>query len=225
MGASAYAAGLVAGAISLFELFNASRKPPCRRAFLWILVLFGFDAASGLIAYALLAEALKGLTWFTGPWPVLLAGLCGPALLRSQLALLGSGQESSYYGPAVRYRRVQKGIERKIDQINAAQQSEWIVTKVLPCLESISIQELDIQVTNYVKAVDGITSDERTEILDYVSETIADVLLDDTSKRRAIAQKMIDSDSREFVKNLSRRGAKLGPPRPNNSVVKAFKKG
>lgn len=210
MSLGGYVAGALAGTLCLFELFNASRKAPCRKAVAWIAVLFGFDAASGLIAYVLLVEALKGLAWFIGPWPVLLAALCGPALLRSQLALLGSGQESSYLGPAVRYRRIQRGIEKKIDQINASQQSEWIVTKVLPCLESISVQELDIQVTNYIKALDNIDTGDRDALLLYIADTVSDRLLDDTSKRRAIVQKLIDSDSREFVKNLARRGEKLG---------------
>jgi hypothetical protein len=148
-------AAALAGGLSLCELFNASRKPPAVRAYGWILVLFGFDAASELFSYAVLVEALKGLTWFVGPWPVLVAGFCGPALLRSQLALLGSGQESSHYGPAVRYRRVQKQIEVRIDRLGAAAQSDW-VAKAVPQIARIDLDELGLRVINYVKALEDI---------------------------------------------------------------------
>lgn len=203
---SAIYAGLLAGAVAMGELFNASRKPPALRAVGWILVLFGFDAGSGLIAFALLGELFKGLSWFTGPWPVIISGLCAPALLRSQLALIGSGQESSYYGPANRYRQIQHGIEFRIDQVGADAQSDWIAKRMAYILV-VSIDEFGTKVTLFIKSLgNSFGEDQREELLSYVEETLLDGALDDASKRRAIVQKLIDSGCRQCVKGLVRQG-------------------
>lgn len=201
-------AGIFAGGLSLCELFNASRKPPAFRAAGWILVLFCFDAGSGLLAYAVLAATLDGLTWFVRPWPILLAGLCGPALLRSQLALLGSGQESSYYGPAARYRRVQRQIELKIDGLGAAAQSDW-VARAVPKVERIHLDELELRITNYVKALESLDDTKREEMLDYFWQTLMDGTIDDRQKCRYVVQKLIDNDCRPCVRSLVRRAKRL----------------
>ena len=145
-------AGILAGFLALCELFNASRKPPAIRAIGWILVLFLFDGGSALIIFALLKDAFKNLSWFTGPWPVIIAGLSGPALLRSQLALLGSGQESTYYGPANRYRRIQQGIERRIDQLGADAQSDWI-TRCMSYILEVSMDDFSLKVNLFIKSL------------------------------------------------------------------------
>jgi hypothetical protein len=214
MSAGAIASALLAGSLAVCELFYATRKPPAIRALGWILVLFGFDGSAGLLVYTLLIEALKGVSWFVGPWPILLSGLSGPALLRSQLALLGSGQESSYYGPAVRYRRVQKGIERRIDQIGADAQSDW-VAKALPKINAIDLTELRVRVTNFVKAISHFDDSQRQSLLGYIEETLTDDNLDRNAKYRAVAQKLIDCDCRQCVKGLVRRAKEINrnPPR------------
>lgn len=202
-------AGLLAGALALCELFNASRKPPAMRAIGWILVLFFFDGGSALIIFALLKDAFKGLSWFTGPWPVIIAGLSGPALLRSQLALLGSGQESTYYGPANRYRRVQQGIERRIDQLGADAQSDWI-TKRMSFILELSMDEFSLKVKVFIKSLGpSFGTEQREELLAYIDETLTDSELDDLSKRRAIVQKLMDDGCRQCVKGLVRRGKSM----------------
>lgn len=205
-------AGLLAGTLALCEVFNMSRKRPALRACGWIFVLFGFDASSGMLAHALLVELLKGLTWFTGPWPILVAGLCGPALLRSQLALLGSGQELAHYGPAVRYRRVQKQIERKIDDLSAASQSNWLACKAIPLVSHVSMGEVQLQVTNYVKALARLTEDEQQAMLDYLNETFVDTSLTSEQKYRQVVQYLMDKDCRVAVQSLVRRGKWVKSP-------------
>ncbi len=210
-------AGILAGCLALCELFNAARKPPAFRAIGWILVLFGFDGGSALLIFALLKEAFHGLSWFTGFWPILISGLSGPALLRSQLALIGSGQESSYYGPATRYRRIQQGIERRIDQLGADAQSNWVANR-MSCVLDITIDEFSLRVTTFIKSLgNSFGEDERERLLLYVEETLTDAHIDDLTKRRAIVQKLMDTGCRQCVKGMVRRGKKLrkhraGPP-------------
>jgi hypothetical protein len=202
-------AAILAGCLALFELFNAERKPPAIRAVGWIAVLFGFDAGSALLIYAILKEIFSGLSWFTGFWPIFISGLSGPALLRSQLALLGSGQEETYYGPAVRYRRIQQGIERRIDQLGADAQSDW-VAKRMSFVLNVPIDEFSLRVTTFVKSLgNSFGADKREQLLIYVEETLIDSRLDELWKRRAIVQKLIDCDCRQCVKGLVRRGRKL----------------
>ncbi|MFC5828748.1 hypothetical protein [Nonomuraea insulae] len=208
MSVSALLAGALSGVLCLCEIFNASRKPPAVRACGWLLVLFGFDFAAGLLSYAILVETLKGLTWFVGLWPIFLAGLCGSALLRSQLALLGSGQEASYHGPAVRYRRLQKQIELKIDRLGAAAQSDW-VAKAVPQVERIGVNELDLRVSNYVKALEGIEEKQRQDMLDYFQQTLTDATITDSQKCRYVVQKLVDNECRPCVRSLLRRAKNM----------------
>lgn len=215
-------AGILAGCLALCELFNAARKPPAIRAIGWILVLFGFDGGSALLIFALLKDAFHGLSWFTGFWPILISGLSGPALLRSQLALLGSGQESSYYGPATRYRRIQQGIERRIDQLGADAQSDWVANR-MSCVLDVTIDEFSLRVTTFIKSLgNSFGQEEREQLLLYVEETLTDAHIDELAKRRAIVQKLMDSGCRQCVKGLVRRGKNLRkhPARPPWSLVR-----
>ena len=176
-------AGFLGGGLSLLEIFNSTRKPPAWRAAPWILALFSFDGFSSCLVYGLLGEALKGLTWFTGAWPMLLAGLCGPALLRSQLALLGSGQEENYVGPAQRYRKLRQRLEVAIDEEGAAAQGNWVATKALPAIVHISILELRQQIVNSVKALDKITEIRRAEITSFCTDTLNDNVVTEDDRR------------------------------------------
>jgi hypothetical protein len=190
-------------------MFYAGRKAPCLRACPYLLILFAFDASSAMLAYAVLLEALKGLTWFVGIWPALLAGLCGPALLRSQLALLGSGQESAYYGPANRYRRLQSNIERTIDDITASVQANWIATKALPAISRISIDELRLQSETYVKGLSRLKQDEMDLLLTQFSLILLDPASSDAERVEAVVQLLIDNGGRRLVRSLMRRGRRL----------------
>ncbi len=103
-------AGLLAAALSFIELVAGRRRTPTWKAAHWIAIGLLFDVAAGSLAYSILLLAFGDVKWFTGFWPILIAGLAGPALLRSQLALFGSGQEASYLGPAVVFGSLQKAI-------------------------------------------------------------------------------------------------------------------
>ncbi len=210
---------LLAGGLALLELFNASRKPPAIRAVGWILVLFGFDGGSALAIYALLKVLFDGLSWFTGLWPIILAGFSGPALLRSQLSLLGSGQESTYYGPANRYRRVQRGIEKKIDQLGAAAQSNW-VSKKLSFIQEIDMDDFELRVTTFLNSLgESFGDQEREQLLKYVNDTLSAEDIEDKDKRRAIMQKLLNGGCRECVKGLVRAGKNMKKSRGELSLL------
>jgi len=205
-------AGGLAGILAVTELFNAGRKAPCLRACPLLLILFGFDAASAMLAHAVLLEALKGLSWFTGVWPALVAGLCGPAILRSQLSLLGSGQESSFYGPANRYRRLQVYVEGAIDDITSSVQANWIATKAMPAIRHVSLDELRTQTENYVKGLGRLGDDARRKLLEQLQDLFLDPVADEPEKIKGVVQLLVDNNGRRLVKLLMWRGRCIQKP-------------
>lgn len=201
--------GGLAALLSLIELQNARRKPPCLRACHWVIVRLAFDAGTAMLAYSALTAALSGLSWFTGPWPIVVAGLAGPALLRSQLALLGSGQESNTYGPANVYKRIQRSIDRTIDDIGSVTQSEWVTRKAVPAMRVLDLSEIRAQVTVYVKSVEDLAPRKRDERIAWIEATVLDSSTDHDQKIEAIVQYLIDNGGRRLVRTMVRRGRRI----------------
>src|SRR6266545_6493323 len=157
------AAGVLATLLGLVELASARKKGLSYRALHWILLRLLIDGATGALAYAVLVTAFEGLKWFKGAWPVVVDGLAGPALLRSQLALLGSGESSPAYGPANVYRRVQKEVDRNIDEFGSIAQSRWVNSKVLPTTRALSLDEIMNRTDSYLSSLDRLTTEQYVE--------------------------------------------------------------
>ena len=90
----------------------------------------------------------------------------------------------------------------------------------MPCVLEIEMDEFQLRVTTFIKSLgSSFTLEEREQLLAYVEETLTADDIDDTTRRRAIVQKLIHSGCRQCVKGLVRRGKKLGksvnePPDP-----------
>ncbi|MGW0218577.1 hypothetical protein ACWDXH_29725 [Micromonospora chokoriensis] len=207
------AAGL-ASLIALIEVVTWRRKPATVKAIHWISLKLMLEGGTAAFAHAALVAALGGLSWFNGPWPPLVAGLAGPALLRSQLALLGSGQEASYYGPANAYCRLQRRINQAIDDICAVSQSVWINRKVMPFIFQIPLERLEERVRTYINALDRLSDSERQERLDFVRSVLNDTKAKDSDRYHAIVQRLLDDGGQRFVKSLLRSGAVV-PKQPS----------
>ncbi|WP_157250827.1 hypothetical protein [Nonomuraea typhae] len=195
------AAGL-AIILSGVELFAARRKPPSIKAAHWICYRFACDGSTAVLAFVLLGAALEGLKWFTGPWPVLLAGLVGPALLRSQLAILGSGSENSYYGPAKVYARLQGYINQQIDDIGSVEQSRWVRRCAVPQLCKVPLSEVRECVVTYLNGLDRMSAAERKKTIAALDGTVDDPNFSHQEKVGAIVALLIDVGGRRQVKML-----------------------
>src|SRR3954451_24568471 len=123
MSAPTYAVGLgaavLAAAFYSIELRVSLSKPVSLRGLPWIFLRLTFDGATAAIVCELLRASFGTLTWFTPVWQISIAALAGPALLRSQLAVIGSGQEDSYYGPANAYGRLRRWLDEAVDGAGA----------------------------------------------------------------------------------------------------------
>ena len=126
-------------------------------------------------------------------------------MLRAQLALLGSGQEDSHLGPAVRYRRFQKIVIIRIDQIAATSESIWVHTAATPAVRELPISDVYGQIISYIEALGRMDGREKLQLRQYIDEVYADSLMADEAKCQQFIQKLVDAGCRDCVKGLIRR--------------------
>lgn len=215
MSISALLSGGLAALLSLMELVNARRRPPCLRATHWILGRLAFDAGTAMLAYPILASALAGLTWFTGALPIVVAGLAGPAFLRSQLALLGSGQESNTYGPANVYKRIQKQIDDNISEIGLIAQSDWVLDKV-PLILLLDLEETCKRMKGHIETTNKIKQSERKTRLQMIDDAFGDASLSSAKKVQTATQCLVDAGGIRLARSLVRRARKMKGSQPES---------
>lgn len=194
-------AALLSAGVAFLELHVQKRKPLSWRATHWILLRLAADGVAGYLAYTLLEFAFGDLDWFGNIWSALVAGLIGPALLRSQLSLIGSGDETSA-GPAVVFRRLQRYADEAVDDIGANAQSKWIHSKVLPVLDRPgSLDYLVGRADDYLAQLDRFDQVVRAA----KREQIQQVAVDDSTdgeKSRVIVQILLDLKCQRAVRSI-----------------------
>jgi hypothetical protein len=159
------------------------------------------DGGAGSVAVPLVRSAFGRVEWFNVVWIALLSGLCGPALLRSQLALMGSGDEDPYWGPATVYRRVQKTFEDRIDQINAASDRKW-VDEIQPSLKHMPPDDLVRELSVYFERLKSMKDSQRRAAAKYFKSILTEQETTDEEKRRLIVVKVIDLRGQQCVKDM-----------------------
>jgi len=194
-------AGLLAAALSFLELVAGRRRTPTWRAFHWIIIGLLFDVTAGSLAFGILRLAFSDVKWFTGLWTILIAGLAGPALLRSQLALFGSGQEASHFGPAVVFGSLQKAIDRRIASIGATEESYWVSMEVVPKLMLLPLAEIETIVIDYLSYPGHLTGDPEEHIM-YVKRVVADMDASKEVRCHSIAERLLEIGGRRLVKKM-----------------------
>jgi hypothetical protein len=198
-------AAAIAVVISFTELLATQRKRLPWAAWTWVTLRLTIEGTTAAVAYALMDLLFDGLQWFHGALPIIVSGLAGPALLRAQLALLGSGQESSYYGPAVAYRRFQKRVDDAIDDVSSATHAEWVYARAMPFINELSLDTIVNQGLEYFRSLERLKQEERDEI----TQLLRNLLLDNspTQTRKATAVNLILSkNGRRMVDRLVRQG-------------------
>jgi hypothetical protein len=197
---------LIAGAggcaIAFIELNSVKRKRLAMKACPWIACRLATDGFSSASAYAVLLLVFKGLEWFSPIWAAGVAILVGPAMLRAQLSLIGSGDERSF-GPATAFRRIQKVIDDNIDDIGAVAQSRWINIKVLPSIEKMGLDDFRDQIAYYLNSLDRFSDDEKQRELEFLEGTISDTNSTDKIKRRIMITRLLDRRCVRFVRQLA----------------------
>lgn len=202
IGAGACAAAGISALLSLIEIVNARGHWPCLGSLHLVALRMLVDGGAGLVAYPLVVLAFGSLEWFNLAFRILLPGLCGPALLRSQLALLGSGQEETVFGPAVAYRRLQLFFEKQIDYVDAENQVRWTNQKALPKLQTLTPDELLSRAEEYLQSITFGDPKARTGALNYMKKTVKSSVTTDDEKRRTIVLKLMPFGGRRFIRRM-----------------------
>ena len=195
--------GAVACLWTICELASSTRKPIALRAAHFVILRIAIDAGVAMIAYGILIAVLGSLDWFTGPFPVLMAGACGPGIVRSQFAFLGGGDDR-YFGPAEWYSNRIKTIDLVIDDISAVEQSRWMA-KALPWLVAQGVTTIEIRIRTYVNGLDRLDAEERRRELDFIDEVVGDGGLKPSEKIEQLVQRMLDIGGRRQVRSLTKR--------------------
>jgi hypothetical protein len=199
-------AACAAGAISFLELATHRRGILFWRVAQWISLRLIAHGATAAISYAVLMAAFGSLSWFKGAIAIVVSALCGPAIFRSQLALLGSGQESPKDAPAAAYRRVLASIDVKIMEGAVVAESAWVVEKAIPAIQNVPLAQIEGNVQNYLTRTGSLKPAQRKVELDFLRNTMEDAKAGDDDKRSAIVHRLLGIEARQLVVRLVKKG-------------------
>ena len=138
MTVAAVLAGLVAAALSLFEVVS-SRTGFTVKATGWALVRMVIDGLAGSLAYQPVHAAAKA---FPDVVEILLAGAAGTAVLRSYVVTINKGAGEAHVGIISVCDRIKGWTDGKIAGSVTRQTSEWLEKEVEPRLRSRSCEEI-----------------------------------------------------------------------------------
>lgn len=202
--------GLLAASLSFIELSNAKRKPLSVRATFYILLRLALDAGVALCARALLvSHIINAPAWFTGVWPALVAGLLGPAILRSQFRFLKQHNITTAYGIADIFGRVQKKFDGEIDDICSVAQATWINRRALPALRQIPLNEITQEACDYMRSLGNAKTKKPTAHIQYINSVANDPDTEKDDKYRCIITYLLENDGRRIIKSLVTKGKTL----------------
>ncbi|GIG88107.1 hypothetical protein [Plantactinospora endophytica] len=194
----------IAAVISVINLTTARKKMPSWHALHWVVLRIAVDALASLAVYHLLATQLPDVDWLP---LMLVAGLSGPALLRTQISFMANDQRLTHYGPASVYGRLQKALDAAIDDVSSTQQSQWLSNSALPLIERLELDRIRTRVEHYLKGLDRLTEAQQSRELRYLHDVVNDNT-DHRSKCRTIVQRLLDTGGRRLVRSLMREGAR-----------------
>ena len=197
------ASAVLAAVISLIEIMGQWRRFIYPRIYGWVFARVVVHGGTAAVAYGLLVVIFHGTDWYRGIFPVLVAGLCAPAIFRSQLALIGSGQESAADSPAVKFRHILGWIDDRIVEGSLVAESSWVVYHALPAIQKLPISTLYDHSRLYVSGTRRLRPSAKAKAMDFLDATKGEVTAD-TDKCRAIVYWLLEIGARDMVAQMMR---------------------
>lgn len=194
------ASALLAAVISLIEIVGQERVHIYRSVCGWVTIRLTVHGGSAAVAYGLLIIIFKGTDWdqwYFGIIPILLSGLCAPAIVRAQLAVFGSGQEAAADNPATRFRVILGWIDDKIIDGCLIAETSW-VTSVFAQVRSLPTSNIFDRSKMYITSTRRLKVSEKKESLKFLNDTMADSSTD-ADKRQAIVTHLLSIKARGLV--------------------------
>jgi hypothetical protein len=202
------ASALLAAMISLFEIVGQERVHIYRRVVGWVIIRLAVHGGSAAIAYGLIIIVFNGADlekWYYGIIPILLAGLCAPAIVRAQLAMFGSGQESPTDNPARRYRVILGWVDYKIIDGCLVSETSW-VSHVFIEVQNLPVSTIFDRSKMYVSNTPRLKPAQKRESIKFLDDTMADTS-NDADKCKAIVTHLLSIRARPLVVQMMKEAA------------------
>jgi hypothetical protein len=186
------------------EVVGQRRRYIYPRVYGWVLLRLLAHAGTAALAYGVLTLVFNGTKWFIEPYPMIVAGLCGPFIVRSQLAVLGSGQETTTSGPAARYRRILGWIDMQILEVIVISESIWVVQKAVPQALKVPMPDVHDHIKMYLTKTSRLTPAKRKKELEFLQQTLADPNITESDKVKVLVYRLLELDARGLVARIMR---------------------
>ncbi len=195
-------AGVLAAVIGFVELVLSLPKsrPLSVQAWHWVLARVAADFIVAAIAFALVAVSDATEDELV---TVLIAAGSGSIILRAQVSVARREGSRAPVGLVVAYELLRNRSSERIESINAAAQTDWLMDDVLPYLMRLEADEIRQRALLFVKTLP--TKKLQTQGEAFIESTLASSLTDD-EQRLHVAQYLIDVEGRDMVKSLAKAG-------------------
>jgi hypothetical protein len=197
------AAALLAAVISLIEIVGQERVHIYRSVCGWVMLRLTVHAGSAAIAYGLVTLIFEGtnwIKWYFGIIPIMIAGLSAPAMVRAQLAVFGSGQESASNNPATRYRVILGWIDDRIIDGCLVAETGWVGRAFLE-VRNLPTSNICDRSKMYITSTRRLKSSQKRDSLKFLDDTMADSS-SDADKRQAIVTHLLSIKARGLVAQM-----------------------
>jgi hypothetical protein len=194
------ASALLAAVISLIEIVGQEHVHVYRSVCGWVAFRLTVHGGSAAVAYGLLIIIFKGTDWdqwYFGIIPIMLAGLCAPAIVRAQLAVFGSGQESATDNPATRFRVILGWIDDKIIDGCLIAETGWVSRAFLE-VQNLPTPNICDRSKMYITSTRRLKVSQKKESLKFLDDTMADSSTD-ADKCQAIVTHLLSIRARGLV--------------------------
>lgn len=201
-------AGLIAAVLSFVELNSRLRfKPRLSAAHLWFLRIAVDGIVGGIAAVVAVSLAKDSADWKwasdVGGW--VLAGVGGPAILRSRVVTIGKGEAAKEIGPAMVYEPIRDYFEAELDDAGAIEQSQWLNQTVFPRLVSKNVTSAIVSgwYADYLNTLSRMTDAQRAAELAFIDKVVSDTSPDE-KKVRVLVSRVVSVGGRGLIERMLR---------------------
>jgi hypothetical protein len=197
------ASALLAAAISLIEIVGQERVHIYRSVLGWVTLRLTVHGGTAAVAYGLLIIIFKGTDWdqwYFGIIPIMLAGLCSTAVVRAQLAVFGSGQESAADNPATRFRIILGWIDDKIIDGCLIAETGWVSAVVIE-VQKLPTSNICDRSKMYINSTRRLKVSQKKESIKFIDDTMIDSS-PDADKCQAIVTHLLSIRARGLVAQM-----------------------
>lgn len=206
-----FGAGLISASLGTLQLLLQLESRPTWKAAHWWLLYIALEVASGALAYKGLAEVISS-PWVDGIWGWLIAGTGAAAILRLRVTELRSAHDISVpVGPAFLYELFRGFFEDQIDNIGAAEQADWISSRLIPKLRQTSPATIAPLIEAYVRSSGKLDAVRKEQTIHFLSETLAEVSSDDRQKRESLIWHALEVGGWRLLRRLYRQTGRRSP--------------